>query len=122
MTLTDAPPTAQPEWLSTGKKAAPAVVRWTVAILGALAAFSVIIVFKGASPLEVFGDMWVSTFVRPRSLVEILNTMAPIALAALAVVVPARAGMSNVGGEGQLIVGGDRRRRCRARHRPVPAR
>jgi ABC-type uncharacterized transport system permease subunit len=105
MTLTDAPPTAQPEWLSTGKKAAPAVVRWAVAILCALAAFSVIIVFKGASPLEVFGDMWVSTFVRPRSLVEILNTMAPIALAALAVVVPARAGMSNVGGEGQLIVG-----------------
>src|SRR3546814_18889663 len=57
MTLTDAPPTAQPEWLSSGKKAAPAVVRWAVAILGALAAFSVIFVFKGASPLEVFGDM-----------------------------------------------------------------
>jgi len=105
MTLTDAPPTAEPEWLGTGRKAAPAIIRWSVAILGALAAFSVIIVFKGASPVEVFGDMWVSTFARPRSLVEILNTMAPIALAALAVVVPARAGMSNVGGEGQLIVG-----------------
>ncbi|MET0828043.1 MAG: ABC transporter permease [Microbacterium sp.] len=105
MTLTDAPPTSEPQWLATGRKSAPAIVRWTVALLAALAAFSVIIVFKGASPLEVFGDMWVSTFVRPRSLVEILNTMAPIALAALAVVVPARAGMSNVGGEGQVIVG-----------------
>jgi ABC-type uncharacterized transport system permease subunit len=106
MTITDAPPTAEPEWLATGRRGAPAVIRWAVAILGAFAAFSVIIVFKGASPAEVFGDMWVSTFVRPRSLVEILNTMAPIALAGLAVVVPARAGMSNVGGEGQLLMGG----------------
>lgn len=105
MTRTEAPPDFQAPWLTAGRKSAPAVVRWSVAILGAFAAFSVVIVFRGASPLEVFGDMWVSTFVRPRSLVEILNTMAPIALAALAVVVPARAGMSNVGGEGQVIVG-----------------
>ena len=32
--------------------------------------------------------------------------MAPIILAALAVTVPARAGLINVGGEGQLVIGG----------------
>jgi ABC-type uncharacterized transport system permease subunit len=105
MTLMDAPPQSQPRWLSAGRSSAPALLRWTVAVFGALAAFSVVIVLKGASPIDVFSDIWVSTFARPRSLVEILNTMAPIALAALAVVIPARAGMSNVGGEGQVIVG-----------------
>lgn len=93
------------DWLSATRRGMPTVLRWAIALAGALAAFSVIIVLKGASPLEVFTDMWVSTFARPRSLVEIFTTMAPIALAALAVVVPARAGMSNVGGEGQVIVG-----------------
>lgn len=81
------------------------VIRWVAAILGALVIFSGVIIFKGANPLEVFPDMWASTFVRPRSLAEIFIHMGPIVLAALAVVVPARAGMSNVGGEGQVLVG-----------------
>ena len=96
----------EPGWLQATRRAAlPAVGRWGVAILGALAAFSVVILATGANPLTVFTDMWVSTFLRPQSIVEILITMGPIALAALAVVVPARAGMSNVGGEGQVIMG-----------------
>jgi len=88
-------------WVRAGKVA----LRWVLAILGAMVIFSILISFQGASPLDVFHDMWVSTFQRPRSLTEIFIRMAPIALAALAVVVPARAGMMNVGGEGQVIVG-----------------
>ena len=76
-------------------------VRWVLAILGAMMIFSLLISFQGANPIDVFHDMLVATFQRPRSLTEIILRMAPIALAALAVVVPARAGMINVGGEGQ---------------------
>jgi ABC-type uncharacterized transport system permease subunit len=87
------------------RAALPTVGRWSAALLGAVVVFSGLIIFKGANPLEVFPDMWVSTFARPRSVSEIVIAMAPLVLAALAVVVPARAGMSNVGGEGQVIVG-----------------
>lgn len=80
-------------------------IRWTAAIAAALAIFSVLLVFTGASPLGVFTDMWASTFARPKSVEEIFIKMAPIVLAALAVAVPARAGLTNVGGEGQVIVG-----------------
>lgn len=79
--------------------------RWAAAIGGALVIFSALLLLRGANPLEALGDMWVSTFLRGRSLAEILNVMAPIVLAALAVLVPARAGLTNVGGEGQLMLG-----------------
>lgn len=102
------PPLAPPPGRSAGDRARaalPTVARWAAALLGAVVVFSALIVFKGANPLEVFPDMWLSTFGRPRSVSEIVIAMAPLILAALAVVVPARAGMSNVGGEGQVIVG-----------------
>jgi simple sugar transport system permease protein len=79
--------------------------RWAAAIGGALVIFSALLLLRGANPLEALGDMWVSTFLRGRSLAEILNVLAPITLAALAVLVPARAGLTNVGGEGQLMLG-----------------
>lgn len=83
----------------------PHIARWGAAILGALIIFGALVAFKGANPLEVYADMWTSTFARPRSMTEIFVRMAPITLAALAVVVPARAGMINVGGEGQVLLG-----------------
>ncbi|MDQ2728435.1 MAG: ABC transporter permease [Actinomycetota bacterium] len=46
-----------------------------------------------------------TTLLRSSSLQETLLRAVPIALAALAVAVPARAGLVNVGGEGQLILG-----------------
>jgi ABC-type uncharacterized transport system permease subunit len=99
-------PAAPASGLSVKAKAAwPHVARWVGAILGALIIFGAIVMLKGANPLEVYVDMWNSTFTRPRSLSEIFIRMAPIALAALAVVVPAKAGMINVGGQGQLILG-----------------
>ena len=87
-------------------RALPVIGRWTAAILGAVLIFSILISFRGADPISVFTDMWEATFTRERSVSEIFVRMAPFALAALAVVIPARAGMINVGGEGQVIVGG----------------
>ncbi len=98
-----------PDWSTRARTAAnsvwPHAARWGAAIIGALLIFSAIVAFRGANPIDMYADMWQSTFARPRSVTEIFVRMAPIVLAALAVVVPARAGMINVGGEGQLILG-----------------
>jgi simple sugar transport system permease protein len=84
----------------------PVLVRWVAAILGALAIFSVLLLAKGADPLDAYSSMWSSTFGRRESIEEIFVRMTPLVLGALAVAVPARAGLTNVGGEGQIIVGG----------------
>jgi simple sugar transport system permease protein len=83
----------------------PLVLRWVGAVAAALAIFSVLLVVKGADPLDAYAQMWSSTFQRSRSVQEIFVQMTPLVLGALAVAVPARAGLTNVGGEGQIIVG-----------------
>jgi ABC-type uncharacterized transport system permease subunit len=80
-------------------------IRWIAAIGGALLIFSVLLMTKGSNPLRVYSDVWSSTFARQQSVEDIVIKMAPFILAALAVVVPARAGMANVGGEGQVLIG-----------------
>jgi general nucleoside transport system permease protein len=86
--------------------ALPSLGRWSLAIGGALLAFSALLAANGVNPADAYVSMWSSTFARPESLEQILIRMAPLTLAALAVAVPARAGLTNVGGQGQLIVGG----------------
>jgi ABC-type uncharacterized transport system permease subunit len=79
--------------------------RWVVAVLGAFAIFGAFMVMKGANPLTAYSDMLTATFGDSKSIGEILIRSAPIILTALAVTVPAKAGLVNVGGEGQLLVG-----------------
>jgi simple sugar transport system permease protein len=83
----------------------PVVGRWVGALLAALLIFSLLLLAKGADPVEAYTGMWESTFQRSRSIEEIFVQMAPLVLGALAVAVPARAGLTNVGGEGQIIIG-----------------
>ena len=105
MTATLAPeaPVTEPEVTSSG--ALQAVIRWGCALLGAVGVFAVVLLTKGANPLTVFSDAWRNTFMTSTSLQEIVIKAGPFALAALAVVVPARAGLVNVGGEGQVLIG-----------------
>src|SRR6478735_6312526 len=80
--------------------------RWVVAIGGALVIFGAFMSIKGVNPITAYSEMFRSTFASPDSIGEIFIKMAPILLAALAVTVPAKAGLINVGGEGQLVIGG----------------
>jgi len=82
------------------------LARWVVALTGALVVFGVFMWTRGARPLDAYAAMWRSTFTDLDSVGEVLIRATPIMLAALAVAVPARAGLVNVGGEGQLVVGG----------------
>lgn len=79
--------------------------RWVGAVAVALLIFSALLLTKGANPVHAYSAMLDLTFGRSRSVQEIFIQMTPLVLGALAVAVPARAGLTNVGGEGQIIVG-----------------
>jgi simple sugar transport system permease protein len=76
------------------------VIGWVASIV----LFALVAAFKGADPFSVLHTM-VQTFTNIDSLQQFLLRAIPISLAALAVAIPARAGLVNVGGEGQLIMG-----------------
>jgi simple sugar transport system permease protein len=77
-----------------------------VAVGGAFALFALFMLLKGVNPINAYRDMFSSTFTDWNAVGEIVIKATPIMLAALAVSVPARAGLINVGGEGQLLIGG----------------
>jgi simple sugar transport system permease protein len=81
------------------------LVRWVIALGAAAVAFGLVVMTKGSNPIDVYRSMW-TTVRSSTSLEGILVKATPLILAALAVAVPARAGLVNVGGEGQLIMGG----------------
>ena len=83
-----------------------AALRFLGAFGGALALFGLLMLIKGANPFVAYKDMVTSTFGDSYQVAGILVRATPIILAGLAVSVPARAGLINVGGEGQLIIGG----------------
>ncbi|MET0896204.1 MAG: ABC transporter permease [Acidimicrobiia bacterium] len=80
--------------------------RTLVAVGGAIVIFGAFMQMKGANPIDAYRDMWQSTFQSSDSIEQILVKATPLIFAALAVTVPARAGLVNVGGEGQLVMGG----------------
>jgi general nucleoside transport system permease protein len=84
---------------------AEGAMRWSVALGGAVVVFGAVIWAKGVSPVAAYQEM-ITALVSGRSWVDILIKSTPIILAGLAVAVPARAGLTNVGGEGQLVLGG----------------
>ena len=81
-------------------------LRFAGALGGALALFAVLMLLKGVNPFAAYRDMFVSTLGDSSQVAGILVRATPVILAALAVSIPARAGLINVGGEGQLIMGG----------------
>ncbi|MCU1493982.1 MAG: transporter permease [Acidimicrobiaceae bacterium] len=70
-----------------------------------LGLFAAVVGTQKANPIGVYDSIVHSALFSPGSLPEVLLRAVPIVLAALAVSVPARAGLVNVGGEGQLIIG-----------------
>jgi ABC-type Mn2+/Zn2+ transport system ATPase subunit len=80
---------------------------WRCAVLdaSALVIFGAFVLAKGADPVRMYADVWASTFGDAAQLQTVLVRFAVLLLAGLAVAVPARAGLLNVGGEGQIVVG-----------------
>jgi len=101
-----APPGDRTPRLGDRLEALSGVARTVAALAAAFVLFGLLMWFKGANPFSAYKDMLTSTFSSWDAVGEILLRATPIILAALAVSVPARAGLINVGGEGQLLMGG----------------
>lgn len=87
-------------------RATSAAARGGLVVAAAFGTFALIMILYGKSPLGALGDMVSSTLGTSYGLSEVLVKMSPMLLTAVAVAVPARLGLVNVGGEGQMFIGG----------------
>jgi simple sugar transport system permease protein len=78
----------------------------SAAILAALGLFGVFVAFAGANPVEVWLILFKGAFGDWFSWQNTLQRAAPLMLTALCVALPARAGLTVIGGEGALVLGG----------------
>lgn len=100
---------AGPDTLITTEPSRLAVVtdraRDAVPILLALVAFGVLVALRGANPFDVYRAIIEKSFTDWDAMGETLVKACPFVFAALAVTIPARAGLTNIGGEGQIVIG-----------------
>lgn len=81
------------------------LLRYVMMTLLALLLFGFILLVTGKDPLQSYKDIFTSTLGSAYGFSEVLVAMIPMLITALAVAVPARVGLINVGGEGQLYIG-----------------
>jgi simple sugar transport system permease protein len=79
--------------------------RAIVVALVALAVFAVVLLVDGKDPLRAYRDTLVYVFGNTYGFSELLVRMTPLLLTSIAVALPSRIGLINVGGEGQLYMG-----------------
>ncbi|HEX3425400.1 MAG TPA: hypothetical protein VHT30_04665, partial [Acidimicrobiales bacterium] len=92
------------EWRPTARQWKGAA-RILLAYLAALVIFGAFVSLRHVNPLSMYRQVWDSTITNRYGFGQVLEKTAPFILAALAVTVPARAGLVNIGGEGQLVIG-----------------
>ena len=71
----------------------------------ALGAFSALLIVTGRNPWQAYADTIVYVFGNAYGFSELLVRMTPLLFTAVAAALPARIGLINVGGEGQLYMG-----------------
>jgi simple sugar transport system permease protein len=77
-----------------------------LALLGGLALFGVFVWFGGHDPVEAWSLLFLGAFGDAFSFQNTLQRAAPLMLTALCVALPQRAGLTIIGGEGALVLGG----------------
>jgi simple sugar transport system permease protein len=82
-----------------------ALGRYVSMLILALGLFGLIIWANGKNPIESYGQLFGSTLGSWYGFSEVLVTMTPMLITAVAVALPARIGLINVGVEGQLYMG-----------------
>src|ERR671910_3749397 len=86
--------------------ALPTVVSSLLAVAIALLAGAVVLALSGTNPIPAFQALFAGAFGGRRELAETLVAATPLILGGLAFAVAARAGLFNIGIEGQMVVGG----------------
>ena len=88
---------------SAAERGAP---RALMTVLAASAIFTALLLIDGKDPLRAFRDTFFYVFGNAYGFSELFVRMSPLLLTSVAVAAPARLGLINVGGEGQLYMGG----------------
>ncbi len=92
--------------MSRTRDTAEAIALPVLALAGGLALFGVFVWFGGHNPMQALGLLFTGAFGDAFSLQNTLQRAAPLMLTALCVALPARAGLTIIGGEGALVLGG----------------
>ena len=77
-----------------------------LALAGGLGLFGLFVWFNGHDPVQAWSLLFLGAFGDAFSLQNTLQRAAPLMLTALCVAIPARAGLTVIGGEGALVLGG----------------
>src|SRR4051812_13387696 len=75
------------------------------AVLAALVLGVFLVKLAGGSPVEAYGALFEGAFADYYGVASTLVRMSPLLLASLAVIIPLRAGLFNIGAEGQIYIG-----------------
>jgi general nucleoside transport system permease protein len=78
---------------------------WVVAYAAALIIFGVFVETSHVAAIPMYRAMWDQTIGSGYGLGQTLDLAGAFILSAMAVAVPARAGLTNIGGEGQVVIG-----------------
>ena len=89
----------------SGRALAGALTGPAVIVLLVLVVFGIVLVAAGKDPIRAYRDAFSQTLGTPYGLSEVVVRMIPLLLTAVAVAVPARIGLVNIGGEGQFYMG-----------------
>ena len=84
---------------------AQSLLRYLVLFLIVLIGFGIVLVLAGKDPIKAYLDIFSQTLATPYGLSEVIVRMIPLILTAVAVAIPARIGLINIGGEGQFYLG-----------------
>ena len=90
---------------ASGAAPIDALLRFGIAVTVAMLIFGAIILSEGTNPLAALRVMWDASVGTDFGRTEVMVKLIPFGLCALAVAIPARVGLINVGGEGQFYIG-----------------
>lgn len=88
-----------------GQKALHGLARYLLMIMLALSLFGVILLIYGQNPIHAYKDIFSFALGSTFGFSEVIVAMIPVLITAMAVALPSRVGLINVGGEGQLYIG-----------------
>ena len=89
-----------------GMKFAEAIIIPIAALLASALLFSIFLLLLGKSPITFYHLIWTGGFGSSFSFQNTLQRAAPLILTGLAFAIPARIGLTMIGGEGALVLGG----------------
>ncbi|WP_311173408.1 ABC transporter permease [Halobellus ordinarius] len=90
--------TSVPRWLS--------VTTQIATVVAALAVGGIALAFTGVDPFQAYSILFIDTLTTPYTITNTIVRAVPLVLAGYAVFLPLKAGLENIGAEGQIYLGG----------------